>query len=151
MRLPITKTAATLYIAAIFLIGAVAGGAVSYGYGRKQPPRKFDPEAMRQHQKDRYATELGLTTDQTQKLDLILRQGMDEFGSCHREHMDRIHELMKHGRERIAAILTPEQKVRFEKLETKRDEKFPRDGRGDHRGPPSGDPPPGLPPPRPAR
>ncbi len=144
MRLPVTKTVAALYVAAIFAIGAVAGGAVSYTYGRKQPPRRFDPEAMRQEQKERYTRELGLSAEQAMQLDSIIRQGMDEFGACHREHMDRIHDLFKKGHDRIAAILTPEQKLEFEKLEKKREEKFSRDGRGDRRAPP---PEPGSPPP----
>jgi Spy/CpxP family protein refolding chaperone len=146
MKLPATRTVAALYVAATFAIGAVAGGAVSYAYGRKQPPRRFDPEAMRQQQKERYAKELGLSPAQIQQLDQILRQGMDEFGVCHREHMDRVHDLMKRGQERIAGILTPEQKVEFLEMEKKREEKFARDGRGDRRGPP---PEPGGPPPAP--
>ena len=136
MKPPATRTVAALYVAATFAIGAVAGGAVSYAYGRKQPPRRFDPEAMRQQQKERYAKELGLSPAQIEQLDLILRQGMDEFGACHREHMDRVHDLMKRGQERIAGILTPEQKVEFLEMEKKREEKFARDGRGDRRSPP---------------
>ena len=136
MKLPGSKTAVVLYVAAIFAVGAVAGGAV--GYSRKPPQRKFDPEAMRKHQTERYVKELALSPDQTQKLELILRQGMDEFGACHREHMDRIHALMKQGKERIAAILTPEQKAQFEKLEKEREEKFQREGRSDRRSPPPG-------------
>lgn len=144
MKLPVTKTVAALYVAALFTIGAVAGGAVSYAYGRKQPPRRFDPEVMRQEQKERYTRELSLTAEQVTQLDSILKQGIDEFGACHREHMDKIHDLFKKGHDRIAAILTPEQKAEFEKLEKARDEKFSRDGRGDRRGPPpdKGSPPP---------
>ncbi|HTH47826.1 MAG TPA: hypothetical protein VMB21_09970 [Candidatus Limnocylindria bacterium] len=138
MKLPVTKTVAALYVAAVFAIGAVAGGAVSYGYGRKQPPRKFDPEAMRLEQKNRYVRELGLNPEQAGQLDEILKQGVDEFGACHREHMDRIRELIKKNHARVAAILTAEQKVEFEKIEKAREEKFPRDNRGEHRGPPPG-------------
>ena len=146
MKLPATKAVVALYVAAIFLLGAAAGGTVGYRYSHRQPRRPFDPNAMRSEMKDRFTKDLNLTAEQQQQLETILKKNMDEFGSAHREHMDHIRELVKGGRDRVAAILTPEQKVKFEAIEKERKERdkgMSRNGPGDHGGPPPGDLPPG--------
>jgi Spy/CpxP family protein refolding chaperone len=144
MKPPATKTAVALYVGATFLLGAIAGGTVGYGYSHRQPRRPFDPNVMRQEMKDRFTKELSLTPEQQQQLETILKKNMDEFGSAHKEHMDHIRELVRGGRDRIAAILTPEQKVRFEAMEKERKE---REKGSLHGGPGDrGEPPPGPPP-----
>lgn len=142
MKPPATKTIAVLYVAATFLLGAIAGGMVGYGYSHRQPKRPFDKDAMRQEMKARFTKDLDLSADQQKQLEGILVKNMEEFGSAHREHMDHIRELVKGGRDRIAGILTPVQKVKFEAMEKERKEReknFNHGGFGERRGPPPGD------------
>ncbi len=120
MKAPTTKLAAVAYVAATFLIGALAGGAVGYGYGRKPIVRPFDREAMRAHICDSLTTKLGLTPAQQQQLDPIVRQNMEEFDADRRQQMAKMGDRMKEGSLRIRAILTPEQQVKFDALEKER-------------------------------
>ena len=120
MKAPTTKFAVVAYVAATFLIGALAGGAVGYGYGRKPIVRPFDREAMRAHICDTLTSKLGLSTEQQKQLDPIVRQNMEEFDADRRQQMAKMGERMKAGSLRIRAILTPEQQVKFDELERQR-------------------------------
>ncbi len=120
MKAPTTKLAAVAYVAATFLIGALAGGAVGYGYGRKPIVRPFDREAMRAHICNDLTSKLDLTPAQQQQLDPIVRQNMEEFDADRRQQMAKMGERMKAGSQRIRAILTPEQQVKFDELERQR-------------------------------
>ncbi|MEI6357842.1 MAG: hypothetical protein WCP53_12185 [Verrucomicrobiota bacterium] len=120
MKAPTTQLAAVAYIAATFLIGALAGGAVGYGYGRKPIVRPFDREAMRAHICNDLTSKLDLTPAQQQQLDPIVRQNMEEFDADRRQQMAKMGERMKAGSQRIRAILTPGQQVKFDELERQR-------------------------------
>ena len=135
---PPTRRTVLLYLSATFILGAVAGGAVGYGFGRRPIFRPFDREAMRARMCDDITRSVGLTPEQQKQLDPLVRQGMDEFEAVHREEMGRIREVMKKGHNRIAAILTPEQQVKFDAFERERESR--RQSR------PHGDSPPPKPP-----
>lgn len=147
MKLPDTKAVVAFYVAAVFLVGAVAGGTVGYRYSHREtrrPPEAFDPNAMRQKMKERFTKELSLTAEQQQQIEGILKKNMDEFGSALHENSDHIREVMKSGRNRIAAILTAEQQAKFEAMERarmERDKRVPHGGPHDHGEPPPGPPP----------
>ncbi|HAB16586.1 MAG TPA: hypothetical protein PLX89_01520 [Verrucomicrobiota bacterium] len=141
---PLTRRRLLIYLAGTFVLGAIAGGAFGYGRGHQPPPKSFDREAMRVRFRDRLTSDLGLTKDQQVQLEPILQQNMDEFDAIHREHFAQIGEVMKRGRERIAAILTPEQRAKFEALEREREQRRKDDRGGPRRSDkPAGGPPPG--------
>jgi Spy/CpxP family protein refolding chaperone len=120
MKVPTTKLAAVFYVTATFLIGALAGAAVGYGYGRKPIFRPFDRDAMRAHICSDLTSKLDLTTEQQQQLEPIVRQNMEEFDADRRQHMAQMGERMKQGNLRIRAILTPEQQAKFDEIEKSR-------------------------------
>ena len=136
MNVP-TRRTVLLYLTATFIVGAVAGSAIGYSYGRRPVFRPFDREEMRQKLCDSFTHELDLTPGQRSQLDPILRQGMGEFEAAQQEHGRRIGELIKQGDARITAILTPEQQAKFKVLQQEKARKHrERDGR------PGGPPPP---------
>jgi Spy/CpxP family protein refolding chaperone len=132
---PPTRRAVLLYLSATFILGAVAGGAVGYGFGRRPIFGPFDREAMRARMCDEITRSVGLTPEQQTQLDPLVRQGMEEFEAVHREEMARIREVMRKGHDRIAAILTPEQKVKFDAMERERESRRQLHPRGDNSPP----------------
>lgn len=123
---PVSRQAAALYLTATFLVGGFAGAAVGYSLGTKPKPFRPDPEAFRQHLMKRYSTELSLTADQQKLLEPLVQQNLGDFDSAHKEHMGRIRECRRKANERIAAILTPEQRAVFERLEREREKGMPK-------------------------
>ncbi|MBL9175052.1 MAG: periplasmic heavy metal sensor [Verrucomicrobiales bacterium] len=137
---PPTRKTILLYLAATFVVGAVAGGALGYGAGRRPVFRPFDRDEMREKMCQRFTTELSLSPEQQKQLDPLMRQGMDEMDQAHREHRARLKELMKVGRDRMNAILTPEQRVKFDTMERERESRMQSKSKGPG-APPSSSPP----------
>lgn len=134
MNAPTRKTV-LMYLAATFLVGAVAGGAVGYGIRNRPVFRPMDRDEMRVKMCAKFTTELELNPEQQKLLDPLVRKGMDEFEAAQREHKAHLRELMKQGRERTSAILTPEQRVKFEAMERERESRMqsrPKGSGGPH-------------------
>ena len=121
-----TRRTIILYLAGTFVLGAVAGGALGYQWGRQPVFRSFDRDEMRARFCDRLVNDLGLSSAQRDQLDPILRQNMEEFEVVHREHYSQIGTIMKRHRERISSILSPEQKAKYEALEKEREQRMPK-------------------------
>lgn len=121
-----TRRTIILYLAGTFVLGAVAGGALGYQWGRQPVFRSFDRDEMRARFCDRLVNDLGLSPAQRDQLDPILRQNMEEFEAVHRDHYSQIGTIMKRHRERIASILSPEQKSKYEALEKEREQRMPK-------------------------
>jgi Spy/CpxP family protein refolding chaperone len=134
---PLTRKAAVFYLVATFIVGAAAGLAVGYSADRRPKAPKFDPAGIKRKIFADLTRDLQLSDDQQRQLEPIIQLNMDDFGLCQRENMARVHESMKKGRERISAILTAEQREKFEAREREREKKFRE---REHRGP--GGPPP---------
>ena len=83
---------------------------------------------------------MDLNEEQQKQLDPLIRKGMDEMDSAHREHRARLRELMSQGRQRMEAILTPEQRVKFDAMEKERESRMQSRSKG-----PGGPPPPSSP------
>jgi Spy/CpxP family protein refolding chaperone len=95
---------------------------------------------------------LDLRDDQRKQIQDILRQGRDESDAIRRELRPRLESQLETTRKRIAAVLTDEQRAKFEQLvseDRRRAERFFLEGPPP---PPFGGPPPenggGPPPPR---
>ncbi len=121
-----TRRIVIAYLAGTFLLGAIAGGALGYGYGRRPVFRSFDRDEMRTKFCDRLVTDLDLSASQREQLDPLVRENMEEFEAAHRDHFRQIEDLMKQQRERIAVILDPAQRQKFEKIEKEREERMPK-------------------------
>ncbi len=90
--------------------------------------------------------ELDLTADQRDAIREILADSMRRGGEMRRELRPRVEELMHQTSDRIAAVLTPEQRRRYEELRERQGHRLergflgPPGGRGPFRrrpGPPA--------------
>jgi Spy/CpxP family protein refolding chaperone len=128
------KRRAALWVAVVFVLGAALGGVFGYFYGHRSTVAAANPplsEAQRRAQRvEQLTQELGLTNDQKQQLDSTLSQLHAEYKSIRDQskaqldsRMDQAHQK---GRDQIRAILTPEQKPKFEEFLKRLDEERKR-------------------------
>jgi len=120
------KRKAAVWVAAVFLIGAALGGVFGYFYGHRSivsastPP--LSEPARRARRVEQLTQELGLTSAQSKQLDSILSQLHAEYKSNHDQFEAQMSQTRHKGRDDIRAILTPEQKPKFEEFLKKLDE-----------------------------
>ncbi len=115
---------AAVWVAIVFLLGAVLGGMIGYGYAHRSVAAAKAPltePERRAHRVEQMTQELGLTSDQAKQLDAILMQWHAEVKTIHQQSDAQIEQLRQKGRNEIRAILTPEQKPKFEEFLTKLD------------------------------
>ena len=128
------KRRAALWVAVVFVLGAALGGVFGYLYGHRSIVAAANPplsEPQRRAQRvEQLTQELGLTTDQRQQLDSTLSQLHAEYKSIHDQSNQQLNSRMdqarQKGRDQIRAILTPEQKPKFEEFLRRIDEERKR-------------------------
>lgn len=116
---------AAIWVVVVFLLGAITGGMFGYGYAHRSVAAASAPipEPERRAKRVRQLTgELGLTSDQAKQLDAILLQYHGQVKTIHEQSDAQMGQLRQKGRDEIRAILTPEQKPKFEEFLRKRDE-----------------------------
>jgi Spy/CpxP family protein refolding chaperone len=158
-----TKARTILILAAIFGAGLASGvllAPVLHGRDRPQAaPRSFVDRTM-----DRLEQKLRLTPEQRMQVRELAKESGVELGKIRRDSWQESMKAIQRLNEKIAALLTPEQRIQFddfhrEQFERLRRRQMDREGRYGFRGdgpppPPDGPPPPadggaGLPPPPP--
>lgn len=116
---------AAIWVVVVFLLGAVAGGMFGYGYAHRSvaaaSAQVSEPE-RRAKRVEQLTRELGLTSDQAKQLDVILLEWHGNLKAIHDQSDAQIAQLRQKGRDQIRAILTPEQKPKFEEFLRKMDE-----------------------------
>ena len=115
---------AAIWVAIVFLLGAAVGGMAGYGYSRWSVSAAHAPlpEPVRRAQRvEQMTRDFSLTTDQAKQLDAILMQWHGEVKTVHDQSDAQIEQLRQKGRDQIRAILTPEQKPKFESFLQKMD------------------------------
>lgn len=123
---PVAESAsrkAALWIAAVFILGAALGSVSGYVFGHRvsAAPPQLSEEAKR-HQKVAQLTELmALTPEQQSQIDAIFSETSAQFQAEHKESDARIDVLRQKARDRIRAVLTPEQLPKFEEFLRKLD------------------------------
>ncbi|MCC6234160.1 MAG: hypothetical protein IT580_16065 [Verrucomicrobiales bacterium] len=106
----------------LFLCGAVTGalayrGATAAAAARTQRDASLkDWIETRFGDPSRLQQELGLTTDQTRRVETILNEGRSRMREVWKSCQPQVREEVKRVRERIEAELSPDQKSRFEEL-----------------------------------
>jgi len=116
---------AALWVGLVFLLGAALGGVLGYVFAHRSyaaaPPVLTD-QAKKQQKVDRLTQELSLSGDQRQQLDVIITDIQAQYKAIHKSTDPQIEEARQKGRARIRAILTPEQKPKFEEFLRRVDE-----------------------------
>ncbi|MGC2527874.1 MAG: hypothetical protein WA639_09005 [Candidatus Acidiferrum sp.] len=120
------KLKAGVWVAVVFLIGAALGGVFGYFYGHRSIVSASNPSmsepARRAKRVEQLTQELNLTSAQSQQLDVILSQLHTEYKAIHDQSDAQTNATRQKGRDQIRAILTPEQKPKFEEFLKRMDE-----------------------------
>ena len=121
---PATRKAA-IWVVVVFLLGAAAGGMLGYVYATHQSVSAASPPLPEPERRAkgvaRLTQELGLTGDQAKEVDAIIMQRHAEMKAIHDQSDSQIEQLRQRGRDQIRAILTPEQKPKYEEFLQKLD------------------------------
>lgn len=116
---------AALWVGLVFLLGAALGGTLGYVFAHRSYAALTPPvteQAKKQQKVDRLTQELSLSSDQRQQLDAIITDVQADYKAIHKTTDPQIDVARQKGRERIRAILTPEQRPKFEDFLKKIDE-----------------------------
>jgi Spy/CpxP family protein refolding chaperone len=136
-----------LYAILIFLAGIVTGTLLAPWLGRTfmRPPQ---PRELAYHMLDRLQGGLHLTDEQTAKIKPIIEATGADMETIRRETAARVHQRISQTNEQISALLTPEQKVQFIKMEEEHRRRMQEYHREHHHhfGPAPDEPPPPPPP-----
>jgi Spy/CpxP family protein refolding chaperone len=115
---------AALWVGVVFLLGAALGAVIGYSYEHHLVSAASAPlpeSARRAHRVEQLTQALSLTSAQSQQVDAILLQKHTEVKAIHDQTDAQIAQVHEKGRDQIRAILTPEQKPKFEEFLTKLD------------------------------
>ena len=128
-----TTRKAALWVGLVFLLGVALGGLGGYAFAHQKytvtnagaPPS----DAVRRAQKVQELTSLAnLTPEQGQQVDAIIADIQIQMKSIRKTLEPQFDQARQKGRERIRAILTEEQKPKFEQFIRKMDEERRRNG-----------------------
>lgn len=109
----------------VFLLGIALGALGTYvAAGRVWGARpeghgRYDRRA---HMVEQLTRELNLTADQQKQLDAILADMQAKYAVIHKQISPQTEQARQQGREQIRALLTPEQKPKFEEYMRRLDE-----------------------------
>jgi Spy/CpxP family protein refolding chaperone len=122
---------AALWVGAVFILGTALGGVLGYIFAHHSVSASMnaslsEPE-RRARRVQQLTSELNLTNEQQQRLDAILLQVHSEFKTLHEQSDTQIDQARQKGRDQIRAILTPDQKPKFEELLKRMDEERKRE------------------------
>jgi flagellar basal body-associated protein FliL len=113
------KRKAALWVGVVFLLGAALGGLLGYAFVHSSyaaPATQLTDQAKRQQRVAQLTQDLSLTNDQQQHLDTILTSMQAEFKSIRKQVDPQLEDARQRGRNQIRAILTPDQKPKFEEF-----------------------------------
>lgn len=117
---PVSATGkAALWVGVVFLLGAALGGVGGYSYEHHRVSAASTPlpEPARRAQRMEQLTQLlSLTSAQSQQIDAILLERHTEVKTIHDQTDAQIDQVRQKGRNQIRAVLTPEQKPKFEEF-----------------------------------
>jgi Spy/CpxP family protein refolding chaperone len=118
-----TSRKAALWVALVFVLGAALGGMTGYEFAHhkysvtnaavRPPITTAERRAQRVQELTRDAN---LTPDQAQQLDAIIADIQGQIKNIRKTTDPQIDDARMRGRERIRAILTPEQRPKFEEF-----------------------------------
>lgn len=121
---PATRKAA-IWVVIVFLLGVAGGGMLGYVYATHHSVSAASaplPEPERRAKRvAQWTQDFGLSSEQAKQLDAILLELHGESKAIHDQSDAQMEQLRKKGRDQIRAVLTPEQKPKFEDWLAKRD------------------------------
>jgi Spy/CpxP family protein refolding chaperone len=120
---------AALWVGVVFLLGAALGGMLGFVFAHHTAmaaPAQMTETEKRAQKVQRLTQELSLTADQQRQLEAIIASVQAQYKAIHQTTEPQIDQTRQKGREQIRAILTPEQKPKFEEFLKRLDEERKR-------------------------
>ena len=120
---------AALWVGVVFLLGAALGGMLGYVFAHHTAlaaPAQMTDAERRAQKVQRLTQELNLAADQQRQLEAIIAGVQAEYKAIHQTTDPQIDQARQKGREQIRAILTPDQKPKFEEFLKRLDEERKR-------------------------
>jgi Spy/CpxP family protein refolding chaperone len=105
-----------LSLAAIFLAGSVTGVVLTVAIAKHEVRQQSDPTQWFQLTMNRWKTRLHLTAAQEEKLKPIVEATVNELSSLRASDLRQTDEILARAQARIDPELTPEQRVRLQKM-----------------------------------
>jgi Spy/CpxP family protein refolding chaperone len=119
-----TRLKIWLVVVGVFALGCLSGVALDGAYRLRAAGRDRTGEHGRRSGQDifeRMRSDLSLTDEQARQVKTVLDETRDEFRTLSAECRPRYDAIRQKGRERIRALLTPEQQQRFDAKVAERD------------------------------
>ena len=112
-----------LYLFLVFVSGAVVG---ALGYRMYSPPparseHHLGPKEMRKQYLDELTARVNLTPDQVLKVNAILDDTDARFNQARGQHHQAVEQIKEDHRNKLRALMTPEQLVKYEQFRSERD------------------------------
>jgi Spy/CpxP family protein refolding chaperone len=114
-----SKWKISLYLTALFLAGVVTGAFLTHQIGKRIMMKMMRPEAMAERWRHDLEGKLQLTPEQSQKIAPLIAEGMGAFRVTFHDQMQL---ALSNCNARIAAELTPEQRIKFVAIEQEQHE-----------------------------
>jgi len=128
---PETRRKAGVWLALVFALGLAIGGVFGYNFAHKsyaagKPPATLSEPERRAARVADMTKELGLTPEQSQKLDAVLHEAHEEMKAIHEKSDADVDAVRQKARSEMRAFLTPEQMPKFEAFVKKVDQERKR-------------------------
>ena len=107
-------------LAVIFLAGSITGALFTVAIAKHEVRRQSDPTQWFQITMQRWKTRLRLTPAQEEKLKPIVQETVEELRTLRTNDLHQTDEILARARTRIDPELTPEQRVRLQKMQEAR-------------------------------
>ena len=120
----LSKKSVAVYLMAVFLIGAAAGGFGGYWLGIRKSFSMPAAKEIAARMTELAKAKLHLTDEQIKQIQPIINETAAEFEGAHYNMTGRVNEIIEKANQRIAPFLTPEQKVLLDELDRQRREQF---------------------------
>lgn len=123
---PDIRKKAAIWLALVFILGTATGGVFGYSLARRSYAATrtvASSEAERRAKKLAEMTEaIGLTAEQAQKADGIIKEAQSEIREIHNKSDAEMDVVRMRTREEMKQFLTAEQKPKFEQFVQRMDE-----------------------------
>jgi Spy/CpxP family protein refolding chaperone len=116
-----TRRKARLWLGLVFILGAAIGAVFGYSFAHRsyastvQAVTLSEPE-RRARRVTEMTKDVGLTPEQRTQIDQIIHQAHDEMKAIHEKSDADVDVVRQRAREQMRALLTPEQKPKFEAI-----------------------------------
>ena len=119
---PEIQRKARMWLALVFVLGAGVGGVFGYGFAQRshvsnsEPSTSLSEPQRRAKRVAEMTQEIGLTSEQAQKVDAIIHAAHDEMRAIHDKSDADVNAMREKARAQMRELLTAEQKPKFEAL-----------------------------------